>query len=222
MAFAPVDNDLHLLLTALGNDYLQTASTWFITQLDRGLRRYFNGNRKTDVIDILIQLSLVPKYVVPEYDDSPFEFDWSSLKRLCKSSSSFFLCTNLASLAIHEDRQLRSRSASEDCELVWRAEGTRTASSDRVVYLEFVAKRRRRAWPWKPNADIESYKSKTSMDENMRIRADLFDYRSRLTTSRWVQEYTRKWPFILKECVIYTRLIHTAISGSFSHINFCL
>ena len=46
----------------------------------------------------------------------PLLFDRSSLKRLCKSSSSFFLCTNLASLAIHEDRPLRSRSASEDCD----------------------------------------------------------------------------------------------------------
>jgi Phosphotransferase enzyme family len=56
----------------LGNHSLRSVTSWFIEQLDRGMRRYFNGNRKVDVIDLLIQLSLVSKYVVSEYDNGPF------------------------------------------------------------------------------------------------------------------------------------------------------
>lgn len=49
-----------------------TTTTWLTESVDRGLRRCFRRNVCGSAIDYLIQRSMVPRYVVPEYDNSPW------------------------------------------------------------------------------------------------------------------------------------------------------
>lgn len=49
-----------------------TTTTWLTESVDRGLRRSVRQNKSGDAIDYLIQRSMVPKHIVPEYDDSPW------------------------------------------------------------------------------------------------------------------------------------------------------
>jgi aminoglycoside phosphotransferase (APT) family kinase protein len=53
-------------------DTAVTASRWLTESVDRALRRSFRRNLCDLAIDYLIQRSMVSRYVVPEYNDSPW------------------------------------------------------------------------------------------------------------------------------------------------------
>ncbi|KAL1960300.1 hypothetical protein VTO42DRAFT_8260 [Malbranchea cinnamomea] len=49
-----------------------SATEWLIESIDRGIRRSLRRGNVSDAIDYLIQRALVPAYVVPEFDDTPW------------------------------------------------------------------------------------------------------------------------------------------------------
>ena len=51
-----------------------TTTVWLTESVDRGLRRTFRGDKRSDPIDYLIQRSMIPRYVVPEYENKPWVF----------------------------------------------------------------------------------------------------------------------------------------------------